>query len=371
MKKKTAVITVLDNITETSMPFNEFVLYRSHHHPEEAHILIVCGKDKGLPNVDIPKNLKIIYTGKSLFRIRKTIKGVIQKCKTSDTPYMIHLHQVQSALLAEISMFGTKFRKKVLFTVHNTFTGYSFHNKVLSFVNALFAYRISCVSKTAYKHYPKPVKKIKKDRIFPIQNGVDTERIDNILNNTVKEETKETNNTVDFIYVARMVPVKNHKFLIDVLKKTNQNVRFIFVGQEDEKKEIREYAKENGVTDRLVFTGLIPRNEVFQLLSRSDAYISSSVLEGLPVSVLEAMYCSLPCILSDIPQHKEAGEGAGKEIRILPLETDLWVEEINQYSLLSKEERMALGQRARSFVKDNFSLEKMHRQYGAVYELLQ
>ena len=158
------LITILDNITETSMPFNEFVLYRANHYDDEKQILIVCGSKEELPKVNLPEKLRIIYAGKNLITIRKTIKSVIKDCEKEKIPYVFHLHQVQSALLSEIAMLATGFRKKVLFTVHNTFTGYSMHNKILSFINAGFAARISCVSNTAYQYYPRIIKRIKKQK---------------------------------------------------------------------------------------------------------------------------------------------------------------------------------------------------------------
>ena len=226
---------------------------------------------------------------------------------------MIHIHQVQSGFLSEMAMLGTGFRKKTLFTVHSTFSGYKFHNKFLSFVNALFAFRITCVSNTSFQDYPKLIKRIKGNRILAIQNGVDIERIDEVSS----VENIDAHNYVNFIYVARLIPLKNHRFLVDVLSHCNDSVHFTFVGAEDPEQTIRKLAKELDVEDRITFTGLIPRNEVFEKLKGSDFYISPSTLEGLPVSVLEAMYCGLPCILSDIPQHREV---AGDQAVILPFE---------------------------------------------------
>ena len=135
------------------------------------------------------------------------------KCKQQNIPYIIHIHQVQSGFLAEIAMIGSGFRKNTVFTVHNTFSGYKMHNKVLSFINAMFAYRIVCVSNTSYNEYPHVIKHIKGNRIIAIQNGVDTERIDAIIRTNEKQKRDYT----IFTYVARFVPVKNHIFLIDVL----------------------------------------------------------------------------------------------------------------------------------------------------------
>lgn len=362
-----ALITILDNITETSMPFNEFVLYRANHFSDERQILIVCGPKKELPKVEIPASLEIHYTGKNLFKIRKTVQRVMSGLTLQNTPYVIHLHQIKSAFLAEIAMLFTGFHKKVLFTVHSTFSGYSFHNKVLSFVNALFAKRITCVSNTSYDDYPHLIKKIKGDRISALQNGVDTERIDRILSERTEKQVKKEANTVEFIYVARLIPLKNHQFLIDVLSGCDQKVHFTFIGAEDLEGAVRKKAKELGVIDRVTFTGLIPRNDVFPRLASADYYISSSTLEGLPVSVLEAMYCGLPCVLSDIPQHREA---ANKETVILPFDKSLWVKELNRLAPLSPEERENLSKNTKKHVAEHFSLAAMHEKYDAIYKTL-
>lgn len=358
-----ALITILDNITETSMPFNEFVLYRATHYPDEKQILIVCGPKQELPKVDVPDDLEIMFAGKNIWNIRKTIKSAVRKCKDTGLEFSFHLHQVQSGFLAQIAMAGTGFGKKTLFTVHSTFSGYKFHNKVLSYFNALCAQRIACVSNASYQDYPKSIKRLKKDRLFALQNGVDTERIDVVIKNT----PVGSHEGVRFIYVARLIPIKNHKFLVDVIKKCNEGVRFVFVGEEDKERSVRTKAREEGVSDRITFTGLIPRNEVFEQLMNSDYYISSSTLEGLPVSVLEGMYCGLPCILSDIPQHKEIAED---KAAVLPYDIDVWASKINEMASYSSDIRAKMSSEIKEYVMLNYSLRKMHEKYDRVYELL-
>ena len=358
------LITILDGATETSMPFNEFVLYRANHYSDEKQILIICGDRKELPKVEIPENLEIRYTSRRLSCIRKTIKQVIEDCQKHDTTYAIHIHQVHSGLLAQMAMVGTGFRRKVLFTVHSTFSGYKLHNKFFSFTNALFSKHITCVSKASFADYPRIIKWLKGSRICAIHNGVDVERIDRILSSVNASKKKDGNH---FIYVARLIPLKNHAFLVEVLKKCEPNVHFVFVGAEDVSKEIRAKAENAGVADRITFTGLIPRNDVFVKLLEADYYISSSTLEGLPVSVLEAMYCGLPCVLSDIPQHREI---AGDEAIVLPYDVEKWATELNRLARLSREERITLSQHIKKYVTDNFALSEMHMNYDMIYSQL-
>lgn len=356
------LITILDAITETSMPFNEFVLYRANHVKDERQILIVCDCKKDLPKVSIPDTITIERVGWNLSNLRKVIRKYINYCEAHEIPYAIHLHQNKSAVLSHIAMAGTGFRKKVLFTTHNTFSGFPFHNKVQSFFCGLMSNYVVCCSNSAFDGYPEILKKIKRGHASAIQNGVDTGRIDSLLSQNLNVEKEY----VQFVYVARMTSVKNHNFLLDVIETCAPDARFVFIGATND--SILSQIKERNLDKKIQCMGLIPRNEVFKVLQQSDVYISPSVLEGLPVSVLEGMYVGLPAILSNIPQHSEVSQD-DRLVRLLPLDKKQWVKAINE-TVLQKDKLSAMGRDSRKYIKDNFSLERMHKNYSRIYELL-
>lgn len=355
------LITILDSITETSMPFNEFVLFRANHIQNERQLLIVCNKPKALPQVAIPDNLEVVYIGSNPLKWRRNLRKILSRYD-KDT-YAIHLHQAGPSMKLLLVMVGTGFRKKVVFTVHSTFSGYKFYNKLRSYVDGLLSRYVVCCSHTSYDNYPNSLKKLKGERVMPIVNGVDTERIDTIL----KGKHKKEHDDVVFAYVARMIPLKNHQFLIDVAKRTTNRAKFLLIGKED--KDIVKRIKDEGLAERFIITGLIPRNEVFERLLQSDVYVSTSTLEGLPVSVLEGMYAGLPAVLSDIPQHREVATGM-EFVTLYPFEVDQWINAINEYANMTNEQLMSLGDKSRMYVKENFSLEAMHNKYCAVYDIL-
>ena len=131
--------------------------------------------------------------------------------------------------------------------------------------------------------------------------------------------------------------------------------------------EIREYARSKGVIDRIEFKGLMPRQRVFELLKNADVYVSASSYEGLPVGVLEAMGCGLPCIVSDIEQHIEIKEDIGS--LILCDESPMgWSDKISLMQQMSEKDISSIGDNNRKKTEEHFSLEKMHRQYNEVYK---
>lgn len=355
------LITILDGITETSMPFNEFVLYRANHFKDERQLLVICNKPKPLPKVDLPENLEIEYIGSNPLKWRSKLCGILSRYEKST--YAIHLHQAGPSMKVLLTMIGTGFRKKVVFTIHSTFTGYKLHNKIRSYTDGLLSKYVVCCSNASYANYPPSLKRLKGDRVLPIQNGVDTDRIDKIL------EGKEqyAHDEVVFAYVARMIPLKNHDFLIDVAKRASQRAKFLLIGKED--KSIVRRIKAEGLEEKFEITGLIPRNEVFDRLKSADVYLSTSTLEGLPVSVLEGMYAGMPAVLSDIPQHREVATEKDF-VSILPFDEERWITEINRFAEMSKEQIRALGDESRAYVKENFSLAAMHKKYDVIYEKL-
>ncbi len=368
--KINALITVLDSLNQTTMPYNEFILYRSKHYPEEQQIVLLTGNEITIPTSEIPKDLIIYKAGKNPIKIRRALKRIKNYCAQNNLKWVLHLHSIRGSFSTLLALPGVMGYNSTIYTIHSTFTGYRLHNKILSFIDALFSNYVTCVSNTSYEKFPNIVKRIKSERICALQNGVNIERVENDIKGVYAEKT---NNSVCFVYIARMVALKNHLFLVDVLSRLHthgvNNIKFIFIGEEEDDGKTRAYVNQKGLDNYIHFTGLIPRNEVYKTLISSDVYISSSTLEGLPVSVLEGMFCGLPAILSDIPQHREVANGCDN-VAIVPFDIEAWGEKIVEFASLTKEKRKEMGEVCKDYVRDNFSLESMHKKYDTIYKLL-
>jgi glycosyltransferase involved in cell wall biosynthesis len=119
--------------------------------------------------------------------------------------------------------------------------------------------------------------------------------------------------------------------------------------------------------DRVQFTGLIAREEVFEQLLNADLFISTSRGEGLPISVLEAMACRCPVLLSDIPPHREIAEGVDFIPLVHPEDAAGFAREIKKFREMSLAERIAIGRKCRKLVEERFSLPVMHAGYEEIY----
>ena len=130
---------------------------------------------------------------------------------------------------------------------------------------------------------------------------------------------------------------------------------------------IEATARELGLHDRVVLTGLVPRDDVFVACADADVFVSTSHGEGLPVAVLESMAAGCPVILSDIPPHRELADGADFIPFADPGDVDGFADAIRRFHAMTPIERREVGRRCREHMAARFTLPIMRAGTEAVY----
>jgi L-malate glycosyltransferase len=99
---------------------------------------------------------------------------------------------------------------------------------------------------------------------------------------------------------------------VDVLAKAfikvanaNQEVNLILLGGGSQGQHIRQILMNGGVMERVHFGGQVGQRDLPRWYHMADIYISPSHVDGSSVSLLEALACGMPCLVSDIPGNKE------------------------------------------------------------------
>ncbi len=351
---KRFLVTITDNIAPTSMPYNEFVLYRRKHEMDEKQIVILLFRTN--TNETIPEDIEFHCVGKDRTKLRRIVEEVVARAAKEQATVVFHIHEAKSVLLFNVAT-EWKYRRQIVYTLHSTYKNYPFHNKLFAQFASRQCGQVICVSETSYKYYPKALKQKLGGRVGYIQNGVDVERIDSAL------ADRKKNGVFTFIYVARLVELKRHKILLNALRMV-PGVKLKLIGYGPLEQELRKEAEGLNVE----FLGAQPRNSVYEELKKSDAYISSSSYEGLPIGVLEAMCCGLPCILSDIEQHREIAE---KCRGVILCKDDMWENALKNLKEMNREDLLTVGKQNASDVKKSFSLAAMHRKYDEIYSKLE
>ncbi len=85
----------------------------------------------------------------------------------------------------------------------------------------------------------------------------------------------------------------------------NENVDLILLNGGSQGAHIRQILQSGGVLDRVTFGGQVSQTDLPNWYHMADIYISPSHVDGSSVSLMEALACGLPCLVSDIPANKE------------------------------------------------------------------
>jgi glycosyltransferase involved in cell wall biosynthesis len=167
--------------------------------------------------------------------------------------------------------------------------------------------------------------------------------------------------------VARIAPPKNFICLFDGLKNIPHNYSLCIVGDGPDLPNIKDYAFKTGISDKVLFMG--SRNDVAEVLSKSDLFILSSDWEGFPISILEAMRAGLPVVASRVGGIAEAVDDKSSGYLVERMDCGgLQTAIENLLSDINK--RKEMGKNGRERYQEQFTTNTMLIKIQAVYDQL-
>lgn len=220
---------------------------------------------------------------------------------------VVHIHAEGPAFFCWIpKLFG----KKVIVTVHGIdwqrekwksgFGSKFIHQGEKNAVK--YADEIIVLSKGVQDYF----EKIYGRKTVFIPNGVSNhiERKPQIIKNKFGLDKDEY-----ILFLGRLVPEKGIKYLIEAFKQVDTEKKLVIAGGSSDTSEFENEMKELAKEDkRILFTGFVQGQELEELYSNAYVYVLPSDLEGMPLSLLEAMSYGNCCLISDIPECAEVVE---------------------------------------------------------------
>ncbi len=230
------------------------------------------------------------------------LNGIRKIVRENQYAYVLKLGEtpVASLDLVAARMGGAK---RLAMRSCNALTGLSAKNK---FINAAFRPVLNCVANI--KLAPSMLaaeftfgKRQAHKNVHLVHNGLDLSifHYDIEGRRKIREEFSIADKLV-VGHVGRFHEQKNHRFLLQVFRRIHDarnDAVLLLVGKGELETEIREQAKELGIEDAVIFTGV--RFDVPQLLSAMDVFVFPSFHEGMPNTVIEAQATGLPCMIAD------------------------------------------------------------------------
>jgi glycosyltransferase involved in cell wall biosynthesis len=149
--------------------------------------------------------------------------------------------------------------------------------------------------------------KIHKQNILLIHNWVD---FSTKVTTLTKNETKNKfslQNSILIGCIARLHKQKGHEYLLKSIKELGKkNIKLVLVGDGPEKTSLHKLAIELGINDQVTFLGEQRDENYNNLMNTFDIFVLPSIYEGLPRTILDAMYFGVPVIATNVNGNPEA-----------------------------------------------------------------
>lgn len=287
---------------------NEVVAYnRKGHH--------VSGREYGTGNsVIVGVKIKTVFTFQNsklnaiVYSILATIRALFSRFD------VIHYHAEGPAAMCFLpKLFG----KRVIVTIHGLdwqrakWGGFAKRFLLFGEKTAVkYADRIIVLSNSMQQYF---LDKYDRETVY-IPNGVDKPEIKSASIITEKYSLEKD----DYIlYLGRIVPEKKVDLLINAFKKIDTELKLVIAGGSSHTDEYLESIKAlAGDDDRIIFTGFVEGEELEELYSNAYIYCLPSEVEGMPLSLLEAMSYSNCCFTSNIPECTEVCENKAEYFEV-------------------------------------------------------
>ncbi len=180
-----------------------------------------------------------------------------------------------------------------------------------------------------------------------IPNGVDIKPFGAVEQPIPRQKFGFKQDDIVLTYMGRLGIEKNLPFLLRSfagIANTYENVGLLVIGDGSDRENLEERVRLMGLAERVHFTGMVPYNDLPAYLAAADAFVTASVSEVHPLSVIEALASGLPVVGIQSP-------GVG----------DIIQDGITGY-LASEEDLAAFTAKLSRIVTDSENREKMSRQ---------
>ena len=209
-------------------------------------------------------------------------------------------------------------------------------------------------------------------RIKIIPHGVDITRFNPCIDGSMVRKNLEIKDDETMVLsVQRLVRKKGVDWLInailEVIKKSARNVRFIIVGEGPEKNELIELARKLKVSNSVDFTGFIASEEIARYYSASDILVLYSLYEQFGITLLEAMACGKPVISTRVGAIPEVVDHGKTGLLVPPKNPEALADAIMK--LVKDEElRIRMGMEGRKKVEREYDWDVIVDNYLKLYE---
>lgn len=339
MKKVLFVATVDSHINNFHLPYLQWFKEQGY----EVHVAT-----NSIDNIHFCDKKHKLEIKRSPFSI-KNIKAIQQLKKIIENERfdIVHCNTPMGGVVARIA--AKKARKcystRVIYTAHgfHFFKGAPIHNWILYYpIEYFLSYITDCIVTINQEDYLLAKKKLKAKQVEYVHGvGISQAKFKKFMSkeDIIQKRRKIgiDSNSIVILYVAELNKNKNQMALINMLKDLKEyrrNVKLLLVGNGILKEKLEQKIKKQDLQNDIFLLGY--RDDVAELMNISNFVISASKREGLPINILEALFCDVPVISTNIRGHRDliASEYLVKKISAEQINSK--IDEINKNGYMKK-----------------------------------
>jgi glycosyltransferase involved in cell wall biosynthesis len=218
---------------------------------------------------------------------------------------VIHAHWAIPTGLIGV-LVATLLKKTLIVTIHGSDLRMAFERPGL--MRKLFIYvskkatHLNCVSGVQKEELLRLG--LPSEKISTIPMGIDSAFLEAGKN----REVRLGNRPMTILSNRNLLPIYNVPLLIraiPIIVKEEPGTKFLIAGDGNEKKALEKEVKDLNINSFVKFLGRVPHEEMPNLLSQADIYVSTSPYDGTSVSLLEALASGTFPVVTDIPANRE------------------------------------------------------------------
>lgn len=302
MKKVLFTATVDSHILQFHIPYLKMFKEKGY----EVHVA-TNGKEE-IPYCDVKH---VISFERSPIKINnlKAIKD-LKKIIDKENFEIIHCHTPMGSVVTRLA--AKKARRsgtRVIYTAHgfHFFKGAPLLNWIIFYpIEKYLSKHTDCLITINQEDYELAKRKFKAKKIELVHGvGIDESKFNIEMTQQEKNKIRESLGLKEhdfvIIYVAELSKRKNQGMLIKAVKELIQegkgDIKVLLPGTDSLDGIYQKMAKELDIEQNIKFLGY--RKDIPKLLKISNLYVSTAKQEGLPVNIMEAMFCGLPIIATN------------------------------------------------------------------------
>ncbi len=374
-KEKIKIVHIIAalNVGGTEMMLNKLLLRMREDRFEN---IIITLKEKGELSEDFEsQNIRVYNVGGmgGILRILALIRSL--KILREINPDIIQGWLAHGNFVAQIASIFLPYRLSTLWNIRytalpkpETKNSTLLIIKLLSLLSSL-PQKIIFNSKTGANDHIRL--RYRKDKSCIIPNGFDTELFlpSETKRKSVRLEININEESILIGLIGRFDPLKDHSCFLKagaMLQSRKRGIFFLLAGRKVDWKNLhlKQLIEKLGMKEKVFLLG--ERRDIPRVMAALDIATCSSIAEGFPNVIGEAMSCGIPCVVTDVGDSAWLVGDSGMVVPPRNHEAlcEAWLKLIE----LGSEKRKVLGEKARKRIEDHFSIQMIVKKYEHLYE---